>query len=203
MTWSTDGVFAVAFDAFGTLLRSPEGASTPTRWLRARDADGTAAERRFLTRQEGLKELANEYNSSELLPLIEWEALHSVSRMQVHKEAPSLLTRMRETGTRVALCADVPGPCSRAIRTLVPQMDAYALSCDLSATTSERRFWEFVASVRLLQREQWDYALSLLGTKSESGWSSPSRSHCSAMFSPESTSKEPSAAVHRSGNECR
>ena len=145
MTWSTEGVFAVAFDAFGTLLRSPEGAPTPTRWLRARDADSTAAERRFLTRQEGLKELANEYNSSELLPLIEWEALHSVSRMQMHKEAPSLLTRMREAGTRVALCADVPGPCSRAIRALVPRMDAYALSCDLSATTSERRFWEFVS----------------------------------------------------------
>ena len=145
MTWSTDGVFAVAFDAFGTLLHPLDGASSPTRWLRARGADSMATERKFLTRQEGLGELANEYNSSELLPLIKWEALHNAARMQVHADVPSLLARMREAGIRGALCADVPGPCSRAIRALVPRMDAYALSCDLGATTSERGFWEFVS----------------------------------------------------------
>lgn len=116
----------VVLDAFGTTIQPPANRRSPYNRLAA------AGERRdFLIRNESILTIAAEMGMAHLVPVLEREVASELNALRLYPDVAEVLRRLRSRGVRVAICSNVAHAYAARIRELLPNLDAYALSCEI------------------------------------------------------------------------
>lgn len=145
---------AVVFDCFGTLVRIGQ-AKHPYRQLqRLMAAHGRPAQRedniRMLTSNEmKLADFALSCGVTvpgESLARIEADLAAELGALDLYEDAASTIERLRLRGIRVAVCSNAATPYAMFARTLLPQLDAYAWSCEIGAVKPRPVIYEHVCA---------------------------------------------------------
>jgi len=127
------GIRAVAFDAFGTLLLSPQSSAY-------RHLTGAAApdeRRRLLTSTDSLELHAKRLGSGIALPELLEELDAELGQIKLFPEVTETIAKLRKAGLQIAVCSNLAADYVSAVRRLLPPMDAYVMSCEVGAVKPE------------------------------------------------------------------
>ena len=127
------GLHAVAFDAFGTLLFSPQ----PSAYRHLAGATAPDERRRLLTSAESLELHARRLGSAIALPKLLEELDAELGQIELFPDVLETITKLRKAGLQIAVCSNLASDYVPAVRRLLPPMDAYVMSCEVGAVKPE------------------------------------------------------------------
>ena len=120
---------AIVFDAFGTLIRYT---TRPAPYERLVRSDGRPVDRlACLTRDVSMATLATELGVEGGLEVMEADLAEELSGLRLFPEVPDVLAKARAAGLRLAVCSNLAQEYGRAVRSLLPGLDAYVLSYEV------------------------------------------------------------------------
>ena len=128
-----EGIAAVCFDAFGTLIGYGGRRLNPYRRLLASDSSKPVRRLPFLTRNVGIDVFARELGFEAALPAMERELAEELAGLILYPEVEAVLDTLRRTGRKVAVCSNLAAAYGPAVRELAPGLDAYVLSFEVGA----------------------------------------------------------------------
>lgn len=130
----------VLFDAFGTLLRIPEGRHPYRQILKEGIRQGRRPQpddlHQILTRNLDLTGAANLFGikiSTQHMADIQRDLDADLSGIQAFEDGLQALARLQAEGIRVAIASNLAAPYAEPVRRLYPTMDAYGFSFLLGA----------------------------------------------------------------------
>lgn len=127
------GIRAVAFDAFGTLLLSPQ----PSAYRHLTGADATDERRRLLTSVEPLVLHAMRLGCNIPLAQLLHELQSELSQIRLFPDVAGTVAKLREAGLQIAVCSNLASDYVPAVQRLLPPMDVYVMSCEVGAVKPE------------------------------------------------------------------
>ncbi|WP_244507283.1 HAD family hydrolase [Pseudomonas panipatensis] len=143
---------AVVFDAFGTLLcigtrkqpylqlmRLAREAGRPPQWDDART---------LMTHKLGLAAAAERFQVSlpiSSLAALERDLFEELSSVTLYSDALPAISVLREAGIKIAVCSNLAAPYMVPVKLLLPALDAYCWSFDVSAIKPEPAIYQHVA----------------------------------------------------------
>ena len=132
MTFQTSKIKAVAFDAFGTLIKYGGAKLNPySRLLSGSQVDQVKQRHEFLTRNISVDVFAAELNCLGQLPLIREELDAELAGLELFDEVNGVLHSLRASGMKIAVCSNLATEYCPSLRRLLPGLDAYVLSCEV------------------------------------------------------------------------
>lgn len=137
----TSQMQAIIFDVFGTLITYGGKRINPYRHLSLR-----GARLPFLTRDVGVDVFAQELGLGQLIPLIRSELSEEIAALQLFDDVGSTLSRLRAEGRHVAVCSNMAAEYGPAVRSLLPQVDAYVFSYEVGAKKPSREIYAAACS---------------------------------------------------------
>lgn len=175
----------VVFDAFGTLFRIGTRRS-PYRqlmlWLRengrvARPDDAA----RIMSFNAPLAELAREFST--VIPaefISRWEASlrQELDSIRLFPDSLEAIQVVQAEGLRVGLCSNLAAPYGSVVRTLLPPLDVYALSCEVGAVKPDPRIYRSIVTAAQCRPED----VLFIGDSSEADFHGPKRSGMKAIL---------------------
>lgn len=142
---------AVVFDAFGTLVYIQDRRSPFRRLIRWSEEHGRARQvedgERIMSTALDLRGAAAALGLTppeELLAQWERDLQHELTAIRVYPEARDLIVELQKAGYRVALCSNLAAPYGPPVRTLLPTLDAYAMSYEVGAVKPQPRIYQFL-----------------------------------------------------------
>lgn len=160
-------IAAVIFDLFGTVVEIQNRQNPYRKLLRLGAQQGRAVSQGdvcwIMTHNVGLREAADSLGISlssrdlaELQDALELE----LQSIRVFDDAWPAIELLRASGMRIGVCSNLAGPYCRAVRRLLPGLDAYALSAECGAMKPDPVIYRSVCTMlgveagRLLDPEQ-------------------------------------------------
>jgi len=146
-------ITAVIFDAFGTTLRI----GTPMHPYRRLLREGAKHGRRpspgdlhkLMTIDAGLREAA-EILGIQVAPSrmaeIETDLQCEIESIEIFQDALDAINLLREHGIATAVCSNLAAPYGPAVKTLLPNLNAYAFSYELGVTKPDSTIYRAVCS---------------------------------------------------------
>jgi len=123
---------AVAFDAFGTLIRYGSARFNPYRRLLY--GRRSHCERLpLLTRNVPAATFASELGLEHMKVDFERELSEELEGLRLFSEVPEVLRQARDAGLRLAVCSNLAMEYGMAVRNLLPDLDAYVFSYEVGA----------------------------------------------------------------------
>lgn len=136
----------VVFDAFGTLIDTRRAHNPYARMLKA----NAAADRDiFLTVNRAIGEFARDYDCQHLMRTMEKELQEELQSLRLFPDVAPALAQLRAAGRRVAVCSNLAHAYGDAVRSLLPNMAAYAFSFELGTRKPQPQMYEHLC--RLLR----------------------------------------------------
>lgn len=129
---------AIAFDAFGTLIRYGAARLNPYRRLLEGREQGRTERLPFLTRNVPADVFAAELGLAHVMPEFRRELIEELAGLRLFDEVVTALIRLREAGLRVAVCSNLAFEYGPAVQRLLPDLDAYILSFEVGAKKPDR-----------------------------------------------------------------
>ncbi len=134
---------AIAFDAFGTLIRY--GASRFNPYRRLLSSEHSERQRlQFLTRNVPAWTFAREMGAEQAMGEFEVELAAELSDLRLYDEATSILQQARNVGLRLAVCSNLAAEYGEAVRRLLPGLDAHILSFEVGAAKPDQAIYAAV-----------------------------------------------------------
>lgn len=147
-------IAAVIFDAFGTMLHIQDRQNPYRRLLRDGHNQGRQASvddlRTLMTFSGGLREAADllGINLSSQRLMEYQEALElELDSIRLFDDASLAIDSLRAKGVRIGLCSNLAGPYCSAVRRLLPDLEAYALSAELKLMKPDPRIYQSVCEM--------------------------------------------------------
>jgi len=120
---------AIVFDAFGTLIRYTIRLSPYRRLLN--DSRRPLERHAFLTQDVPLATLAMAAGMGSEMDSLASDLAKELQGLCLFSEAPSVLTKARAAGLRLAVCSNLAREYGPTVRRLVPELDAYVFSYEV------------------------------------------------------------------------
>jgi len=147
-------VDGVIFDAFGTLLEIQNRQNPYRRLLRLGSEQGRAASpddiRWIMAHSRGLEETASAFGIKlEPAQLIELRSALDCELESIlcFDDALPAIKRLREHGIKVGVCSNLAGPYCSKVRSLLPGLDAYALSAETGVLKPDPEMYRRVCAM--------------------------------------------------------
>lgn len=137
---SSSNIRGIAFDAFGTLIRS-ECTSTYQKLLLTAHVDDR---RPFMVEGFNIAEQAAALGLPELIPSLLDELRDEIDQLRLFDDAAPVLAFSRASALRLAVCSNLAADYASAVRSLLPNMDAYVLSCEVGCVKPEPAIYQAV-----------------------------------------------------------
>lgn len=144
---------AVAFDAFGTLIRYPVK-HHPYTLLRAKGQDRAVFHRQCMISGLTAAELASANGREEALPEFSVRLAEEERHIALYPEVSDLLDNLRQQGIRMAVCSNLACEYGRILRRLLPEWLDLALSCEIGAAKPESVIYAAVENLLGVPRGQ-------------------------------------------------
>lgn len=141
---SLEGISAVCFDAFGTLIQYGGRRLNPYRRLLTGASLKTAQRLPFLTRNVGIGVFAHELGLMAELPAIEQELTEELAGLRRFPEVDQVLDRLWQAEKKVAVCSNLAAAYGPAVRALLPGLDAYVLSFEQEVAKPDPAIYQAV-----------------------------------------------------------
>jgi HAD superfamily hydrolase (TIGR01509 family) len=141
-----EGIAAVYFDAFGTLIGYGGRRLNPYRRLLAADAPKPVGRLPFLMRNVGIDVFARELGLEAALPAMERELAEELTGLILYPEVEAVLDTLRQAGRKVAVCSNLAAAYGLAVRELIPGLDAYVLSFEVGAAKPDPAIYAAVCA---------------------------------------------------------
>jgi HAD superfamily hydrolase (TIGR01509 family) len=141
-----EGIVAVCFDAFGTLIGYGGRRLNPYRRLLTGSESKSAGRLPFLTRNVGIDVFARELGLEAELPAMERELAEELAGLTLYPEVGAVLDTLRRAGRKVAVCSNLAAAYGPAVRELVPGLDAYVLSFEVGAAKPDPAIYATVCA---------------------------------------------------------
>lgn len=130
---SSSKIRGIAFDAFGTLIRS-ERASVYQKLLLTAHVD---ERRRFMVEGSTIADHAAALGLSDLVPSLLDELRDEIDQLRIFDDVVPVLDFSRASSLRLAVCSNLAADYAAAVRSLLPNMDAYIFSCEVGSVKPE------------------------------------------------------------------
>ena len=147
-------VDGVIFDAFGTLLEIRNRQNPFRRLLRLGSQQGRTASpddiRWIMAHSHGLEETASAFGIKlEPTQLIELQSTldRELESIKCFDDALPAIERLQEHGIKVGVCSNLAGPYCSKVRSLLPGMNAYALSAETGVLKPDREMYRSVCAM--------------------------------------------------------
>lgn len=123
---------AIVFDAFGTLIQYTERRAPYEHLV---DGQGRVVDRQAcLTRNVPMSTFAIELGLEGRLDVMEVDLAEELGGLRLYPETTTVLGKARAAGLHLAVCSNLASEYGRAVRALLPSMDAYVLSYEVGVT---------------------------------------------------------------------
>lgn len=147
MTSRNSKIKAVAFDAFGTLIKYGEAKLNPySRLLSGSQVDQAKHRHEFLTRNVSVNVFAAELNCLDQLPSIRQELETELAGLELFEEVQDVLHSLRVADTKIAVCSNLAAEYCPALRRLLPGLDSYVLSCEVGHAKPDAAIYQAVCT---------------------------------------------------------
>ncbi|MGP5371042.1 HAD family hydrolase [Pseudomonas helleri] len=147
-------VDGVIFDAFGTLLEIRNRQNPFRRLLRLGSQQGRTASpddiRWIMAHSHGLEETASAFGIKlEPTQLIELQSTldRELESIKCFDDALPAIERLQEHGIKVGVCSNLAGPYCSKVRSLLPGLNAYALSAETGVLKPDPEMYRIVCSM--------------------------------------------------------
>ncbi|WP_431081706.1 HAD family hydrolase [Pseudomonas thivervalensis] len=147
-------VDGVIFDAFGTLLEIRNRQNSYRRLLRLGSEQGRVASpddiRWIMAHSRGLEETASAFRIKlEPAQLMELQSALDLEleSIQCFDDALLAIECVKEHGIKVGVCSNLAGPYCSRVRSLLPGLDAYALSAETGVLKPDLEMYRIVCAM--------------------------------------------------------
>jgi HAD superfamily hydrolase (TIGR01549 family) len=147
-----EGISAVCFDVFGTLIQHGRRHWHPYRLLLLTSAPlKTLTCLPLLTRNVGIEVFARKLGLMAELPMMEQALTEELAEMRCFPEVDRVLEALQQAGKKIAVCSNLPAAYGPSVRELLPGLDAYVFSFEQGVAQPDPAIYQAVCGA--LQRQ--------------------------------------------------
>lgn len=143
------GYSTIVFDVFGTLVKIKEGSSLYRRllkWLKSQGRDHEPNDAvTIMSVPFDFKQLADFFGQQipeHLLQELNDDLFEDLENLTLYEDTLSTLNSLRDAGFKLALCSNLALPYGQKIFSMLPNLDAYALSYQVGAIKPNPRIYQ-------------------------------------------------------------
>lgn len=144
-----NGCTAIAFDVFGTLVKIQEGRSPYRRllkWLKSQGRNYKPDDSTIIMSYSfDFKELTDFWGQQipdHFLQELNDDLFEDLENLTLYEDTLLTLNRLRDSGFKLALCSNLALPYGEKIFSMIPNLDAYALSYEIGAIKPDPRIYQ-------------------------------------------------------------
>ena len=141
----------IIFDVFGTLVKIGERRSPYRKlikWLKENGRQPKPDDAKFIMSQNlsftELVKLLGINIPDQLLQELEHDLNDELQSIVLYEDTLSTLEELKELGFRLALCSNLAMPYEKVVSSLLPNIDAYALSYEVGAIKPESQIYQYL-----------------------------------------------------------
>ena len=145
------GPSIIVFDVFGTLVKIGERRSPYRKlmkWLKENGRQPKPDDAKFIMSQNlSFTELAKLLGINipdQLLQELEHDLSEELQSIVLYGDTLSILEELKKLGFRLALCSNLAMPYRKVVSSLLPNIDAYALSYEVGAIKPESQIYQYL-----------------------------------------------------------
>lgn len=137
-----DGIDAVCFDVFGTLIHFAGGRVNPYRHL----INVTDEKLPFLTCNQSIDFFAKQLGLDRLIPLMRSELEDELCKLALFNDVAAVIKQLRSCNKKIAVCSNLAAEYGSVVKTMLPDMDAYVFSYEVGEAKPATAIYQSVCN---------------------------------------------------------